>query len=488
MPVIFTGPNGPESLIPAPFVSIDKTLIKGPDGRTLRVEYVFNLTGTIVNVETEKDSPASQDYSEMEGVLAEQDRIAKLFSLDGGRLEISSPGGGGPNTIDAYCTVESVRFNEGKWVNRCEYAITLKSNAIEDQNVPTSDLESFDENWSITENEDSTYSVSHQIEARGLLTFNGGVENDPLAAARAWVYSRMYLNNIDGGFGIRSGTPALNLSTLISNVDSVSENYWNKSFVETVDPVTYSVSVSESFIHNPAGDAREEWGASVSYEPDNQNRITININGRVIGFADNAKNWTLRGTNAKNRYSSTTEPNLYTRMTAFLPTGFTANPTPITRQITYENDGTISYSVGYTATKGNLIPNAIDENISIDDVGYTDVFAQIQVPGRTAGPVVQWMNTYTLPERTVSIDATIVPSGSIISNTTSLLAQYLAKPNTNDIVNALKPNAGYFYIKQDSENWNPIKKKYSRVVSWIIQPEGSSVSGLPSSQHNPALF
>jgi hypothetical protein len=68
----------------------------------------------------------------------------------------------------------------------------------------------------------------------------------------------------------------------------------------------------------------------------------------------------------------------------------------------------------------------------------------------------------------------------------SLASLYLAKPDTDDIIDALKPSTGYYYIREDTEEWNPLKRQYGRTVSWTIQPEGQTVQGTPSTVNNPA--
>jgi hypothetical protein len=482
MPVIYNG----EILVPAPLVSIQRNMIKGPDGRPLRSEYIIQLTGTIVNVDTDLDSGDAFDYTGMEGVLAEQRRIRNIFASDGRKLEITSPPDGGPNTIDLYCTVESVNFSQGVWVQRCEYTISLKANGINVDQEDLSDLANFSENWNVTENEDSTFSLTHQLQATGQLLYSEDGENDPLAAAKSWVQARMYVNTIDGVL-----TPApspsgnVNLAGLLVGLGSGTTDYYNKSIVESVDPNTYSWNVTESFLYHSGGSYREEWSASVNYENDNPYKAIMNIAGSVFGFADKNSNRAVKLSHASGAFESTVKPNMYTRLNVYTPSELTLLPVPTSKQFSYEAEGVIRYSYGYIANAGSLIANATDESVSINDTNPTDIFAQIQVPGRVNGPVVQNMNTKTLPERTISITATILPSGSI-TTTGSLLSAYLAKPNTNDIIAALRPSAGYYYIKQDTEEWNPIKRQYARNVGWTIQTEGSSIDGQDPANNNPA--
>ena len=64
----------------------------------------------------------------------------------------------------------------------------------------------------------------------------------------------------------------------------------------------------------------------------------------------------------------------------------------------------------------------------------------------------------------------------------------MSKPDTDDIIDALKPNTGYYYIKQNTEEWNPIRRAYGRTVSWALQPEFANVEGVPHASNNVSYY
>jgi hypothetical protein len=483
MPVRFEGPDGVEELVPAPLISIQKTPIRGTNGVIDHFDYVFTLNGTIVNVGTSKDSPDALADG-LEGILGEQIRIRRLFSNDGGRLEIEAPSGGGPNTLDAYCTIDSISFAQGVWYNRSDYTIVLRARVIEDEGDEASELESFGETWNFSENEDGTYTISHQIQAKGALVYTSEGANDPLEAAKTWVQDRTITISEDGLLINTNPLVAFDLSELISSPSSTA-NYWNKSLVETMDRENASFNVTENLIYYPGGSAKEDWTASVNLESDNPRRVTISISGSVFGHAGNLKDHVTRRTHAETYWNSQVIPNLTTRLTPYIPVGYTLNLVPITKQISRESIGIVRYTYTYYATLGGtVIPNAVDESITINDTGKLDVFAQIQVPGRANGPVFQPMRTYGPPERSISITAKIASSGIEALTTSTLMDAYLAKPDTTSIIEALKPSLGFYYVRQDSEEWNPFTKQYSRSVAWVLQPEAQTIDGIPRAPRN----
>ena len=474
-------------LIPAPFVSVAKTMLRNGAGDKISQEYVYTITGTIVNVGNDKNSPAASGYTfgDMNGVLAEQRRIRELFAVEGGRLEIEAPGGGGPNTIDTFCTVDSVNFEPSTWTSRCDYTITLRSPKIESDDETFQNLRDFNEDWSIQPNINGTYVISHNLQATGQAIYGvGGIVNDPLTEAKTWCQDRSVVLSTDGALSYYGTSGILDLSNLISDLSSASGNYWNHSVSETIGMNQYTWSISETFLHDPSGSVREEYNISQTSEADDPRKATFSINGTVFGNANLDKNLGLRNTRASGYFSYIASPMIYPRLQTYISPGFTLNPVPTSRQVSYNlTEGSLNYTYSYVASSGTLFSDALTEDISVDDVGYTDVFAQIQVPGRANGPVVQDMNTVTLPERTVNINLTFAPETGAIT-TSSLMAKYLAKPNTDAVISALVPNNGDYYVKQNTESWNPMKKQYQRTMSWTINPEGASVSGIPTSIHN----
>lgn len=482
MPVLYNG----SGLIPAPFVSINKSNTRGLGNTITGQDYIITLNGTIVNTDgtgnNNLDSPGSSGTSDtrMRGTQGGQSYIRRIFSVDGGLLEIYSPESQ-TNKFSAYCNVESITFDQGNWVQKNTYTVTLRTKYL-DNNDLLNQLEDIQESWETQEVEDETVILTHKIQAKGRLLKIGGVYNSPLNIAKQWVYSRSYqtdtgafIENVTGSGVMTSGLAYYQLTHLDY------ATYWsNRISSDFTNPIDYTYGLTETYLWT-TGPNNEQYNVTVNLEQDWPHKAIINIAGTIIGLANTAYSNDERLANASGYYGAIVEPNLYIRANAYKPAGYTVNPNFISRQISYDViPGNIRYNTTFVAMNGTpLVSGAIDEAIQISDTGKTDLIAVIPVPGRSSGPVVQWMNAKTAPERQVSINATIGSSGNVtISN---LLTSYLAKPNTDAIISALKPSAGYFYIKGDTEEWNPIKRNYSRVVSWLIdQPSGVSITGIPS--------
>tara|TARA_A100001201_G_scaffold134842_2_gene122728 strand:+ start:279 stop:2054 length:1776 start_codon:yes stop_codon:yes gene_type:complete len=126
---------------PVPFVSISASPIRNKTNH-LGSEYTITLTGTLVPQRGSPDANGNfQGYDpsnavaineRADAIFQKQNALRKLFADDGLQIEIESPGGG--NTIVANVTLESINFEEGTYVTRCGYTVTLKTTHLNDQN------------------------------------------------------------------------------------------------------------------------------------------------------------------------------------------------------------------------------------------------------------------------------------------------------------------------------------------------------------------
>lgn len=487
MPVKYNG----SGLIPAPLLSINKSVIRGTGDTITGQDYTITLNGTIVNTDgtgnNNLDSPGASGSSDtrMRGVQGGINFIRSLFAQDGGLLEVYSPESQ-VNKLSCYCKVDSVNFDQGVWVQKCAYTVVLKTKYI-DGNDLLNQLDDIQESWDIQELENGNATVSHKIQAKGRLLKINGTYNSPLSIAKQWVNSRAYniVSNQLSEQVVGSGVmvPEIYQNAQVNIDDSY---FYNRMRTDYTSPIDYTYSVTETFLRT-LYQYQDEFSVSVNLEQDWPHRATININGVITGLSTHGYDNDARLANASGYYFALVEPNLYTRANLYKPRGYTVNPVFLSKQISYDiTPGNMKYGITYAALNGTpLVSGAIDESIQISDIGKTDIVAIIPVPGRSSGPVIQYMAAKTAPERQVSISATIGNSGNI--TITNLYNSYLNKPNTDAIINALKPtNTSYYYIKQDSEDYNPLKGAYSRTVSWVIDvPSGVAMPlGIPQSSGN----
>lgn len=461
MPVEFNGTD----LTPAPLVTIDKSFVLDDQENVVGTVYTYTLSGTIVNIDNSLDSPGATSNTGMVGILGAQEYIRSLFS-EIGLLEISAPGSI-TNKISAYVNPQSVTFNEGVWVDRCQYTVVLVGHGIVGETFEGNNLEDTSESWSIAENPNGTRVLTHNVSATGRSTINdSGVVDTNYQTAKDWVQARKV--SITGG-ELSSTSGYIGAELLLDDYGE-----WNRSQSEEIDTQAGFYSLSETFLQVPSGNVIEEQSFSVS--KNDSNLYTINYQGTIQGLADTDNDYITKYTNAKNYYDTNfSKSSVYSLATS--KTGLTINPNPRVQEYTSnENQGTVSWSYSFVGGNfGVLASGSLEESVEISDTGPMNIFATIDIPGRASGQILQDMGTVTLPERQVSITAKMpLPSGSI-------LEMYNSKPDVSSVITALKP-AGVCFSKGNTESWNPLTGDYSRSITWVMKQIDES--GVPENDYN----
>jgi hypothetical protein len=149
--------------------------------------------------------------------------------------------------------------------------------------------------------------------------------------------------------------------------------------------------------------------------------------------------------------------------------------------------GTINYTYEFS-NRLNIISGVITENINVSYDNPIDNTTEVQVIGRSLGPIIQRTGRST-PKKTLSIEIGIPPVTGIeqvaLTNQkcplhrTGFLFQTIEKiieahrpysPSTFLDVNTPRgATSGLVYTSSDNESWNPTSGKYSRNISWTYQ-------------------
>lgn len=480
-----------EELIPAPLVSISKQNIYNDIGVFLYPQYTFVLTGTILGIPIDPMTgyPEVGESFLMENITTEQARIRDIFADDNKDLVITTPEDPdipADSVLTANCKVESISFQEGVWVQTCQYTIVLTATAINGEDSANSTVKDTSETFEIVEQPNNIFAITHALSAVGISV--SGAAN-PEFLARDWCIARSFNINSTGTIAPNNDTYdyPFHDNRLIANIGATT-GFWNYAISEGVGVENGSWNLTETMIYVVGGaNATENYSITHSEEA-TRDKIVYSIQGSVQGHASGAFRNDLRFANASGHFYNTVQPGLYARVTGSVVGGlgsYVVNTVPVQRQLTLDvENGVFGYAYTYNASLVSLITGAVEEDIVITDNAPTDIFAQIPVPGKANGPVFQYMSTDTAPSRTVNISAQLNRNTGAINNGAALLAAYLAKPDTDAIITALVPSAGQYYITENTENWNPIKQNYSRTTSWTINTGGASIDGMPGTIHN----
>ena len=357
MPVLIYHNNTSDGvqITPAPLVSVSTQILKNGAGEPFGVTYSITLTGTVLD---NKGSPHALDgnnvkYPAIPGntfdtagpydafskasdptqqeipaghaltaILSKQKSLRALFARDGQRITITDWGGSQP-AFSCYPRVLNIDFQEGVYVERADYTVTLEADTllIGEGDSVTSEVENegsliafdgtaregeteadllaslsgafindFSEDWSIETDEaqgesvelSRSYRISHNINATGKTHFGPDGKQKAWEQAKKFVQNRLANNpagrdypsypNIMGKIG--SGT--LNLVNEYRGFNHVRS--------EDLSESAGSYSVSENWLI-AKGSAYENFNLSISSSTDNP-FVSVSIDGNIKGLSE----------------------------------------------------------------------------------------------------------------------------------------------------------------------------------------------------------
>jgi hypothetical protein len=259
-----------------------------------------------------------------------------------------------------------------------------------------------------------------------------------------------------------------NYSTLYNRI--LSSTYWPEASGLGLlpEPVSKTIDINESeglisysVEYNnranpgafPADSATDEWQISKRF--DRQDGIThYVINGTVKGLNIIDVNPIVnKFANASGYFYTYTLPNLYNRILTYYGVSI-PDTNPLSIEIgTFPSQGEITYQYEYSSLFPPILSGALSENITVTDNNYNaqvQVIAQIPIPGRTSGPVLQDVQTTQVKSRSINIEAVVGPTGDVGGN---ILVAYNTKPSYDGYVLQLMPVNGKCQNWQSTWDW-----------------------------------
>ncbi len=229
---------------------------------------------------------------------------------------------------------------------------------------------------------------------------------------------------------------------------------------------TFNTRKNDSDVNDD--DVLEEYNYGSAFNRED-GKTTYTIAGTVKGLVINDPQSDPRAqkyASALNYFNSIVQPALLTRLN-IIASGNISYSRPVSVDIDRNPTmGVINYNFKYTNEPPPCISGSLSEVISVTDqnkAGDVQVFAEIDIPGRVAGPVLQDIQTTKRKIRTLSVEIVMAPTGGC-----NFLTAYNSYPNVDSIVTALVP-AGQVFKDDDSQSWSWRNGRFSRNVSWVYQ-------------------
>jgi hypothetical protein len=281
----------------------------------------------------------------LDAMLFKQKVIRSLFGTDGQRMEIIPVHGDGPAII-CYPKVVSVTFEEGVYIHKCGYSITLQADTLLNKDYEVDNegnpvfqdgheelkeeeiaalkgyfINSFSDNWSIEVDEamgetvgnlviPRSYRITHSASATGKTHYYPKSSNpDLVVKSAAWQNAKKYVQNHLLGYSGTSGVdfyPSVgnalpqwgspyvagpekllpNETLLGSGTLNLVDTYrgYNHVRTEQIDKSTGSYSVSDTWLL-ASGNAYETYSMSISQAADSP-FINVSIDGSIKGLSE----------------------------------------------------------------------------------------------------------------------------------------------------------------------------------------------------------
>lgn len=485
---------------PVPFITSTKSFLKTPNGKTVGTTYRLSLNGTLV---TFSGSLVPVD------VL--KDRMDAAFSTDGQLFHVYCSGSPSSDIYKRYPRIISHEYSpsQDNWIYTCPYTIELEfdedpiSGTVEPDptGLPTY-ISDFTEQWSVEVAEDDAYysrwlyaqitdiaggaptiqdvmvsqfRVSHNISAVGKTVYvsGGNLVKEAWQQARDYVIPRL-------GFD----TTVLNASGVL-NISDTGASGMNHVRINTIDETAGSFSVQESWavihpgVSGMAGKAVENFVANVRQSSVESDRTSVTVEGSIVGLetrtygsSPTSGGFAISTTKYDNAlgYWAVVQNRLYARASTVCSgvTGRNLHTTLVNKSIGHNpTKGTINYTYEYDNRPNLCIAGALYEDITIIDTYPSDVFAELVILGRAAGPLYQGIGTYTASKKEINIELIYPPvtgckQSDLIAGSPSNAVSTFVGVFYTDLTAAY--GSVWKYI--DQESWSPKTGKYSRTIGW----------------------
>lgn len=494
-----------KKLIPAPLVSFTRLVERTPDGSSRRRGWRIVLTGRVVAFKGSPDNdgdfwtlpgyPPDPDQNENapEKRLANlRDKLAAITDLlDGeGQLLQIQPGDGSA-TIEARLRVAEVRYDQGQWFDTVPYTIEAEADCVHfgayDPEDDVCRLGRADnppeESWGLEPADETarTYRLTHTVSATAKKRFDdtGAVLAEGWEVARAMIlgsedpdHPTLAGSSLPSMLGFNqeflTAAGVLELSTFLP---------YNYTRSNQIDQAQGRYSVTETWLcldpdadqpsGQTAGVALEELTVEQRWAADT-GLYTVTVSGTVTGLEerDPATHTllTTRYQNAAARFAPIVSTPAVVHGIAEAHTGLALNPDVLASTIARNQvAGVINYQVLFD-TRPAGTPGYLSESYTATIDHAADVFAEIGVVARPAGPVLQDIGSTTRQAVTVTADIVVpVAYGQALP----------AMPSWSPLAAALEV-LGFvptqMFLASDRTNvWNPRQGRFSRTATFVYQ-------------------
>lgn len=349
-------------LEPAPFIGINRTINRGPDGSVISAPFGIRVVGDLLAWRGSPNSSGnfyggsghapSETISAGDRLASISTKIQALYDLfDEDYQTFSWTNANNNKTVTCKPRILSIETPEDLWFNTVSYVVNMEADAIDGMpelnDLPNS-LEQYSDSWDFAPNNDNyTYSVRHSVSAVG----RPGDGITPFDEAFTYVQSRLGYDAAKVGVS-SSG-----------NIDFGDFTPFNHVREEVRDEPGASYSVTESWVLSPENYV-ENYTSSLQINVDSDTTKSVSIQGDIQGFYQGLNEYSGMYPNALAGWN-TIKGELLTRAES-LASGIKFLNGNVSHD---ERNGNISYSYTYDnrPTSGVIDDYTVSRRFSIDN-------------------------------------------------------------------------------------------------------------------------
>ena len=397
-----------QRLIPAPFVTINKSTNLTDDNRVLSSNFSITARGTLVPSQGSPSStgwhistvtePAEEgfvtDTTRFHSLLSKQDRLQKAFAKPGVRIRYEPQG---QPAVEFYPITSRVAFTPGSWVIRSDYEVTMEADRV--NQVGATGIEEYfalsasglylsnvSDDLQIRERQD----VSNYIEINRTVsatssaahvsgTYNNGAFTgvEPWKNARTWVLNRISSTPLGSGD-----------TSLLPTGFNWPSGFYDLVEEESIDRVAGGYTKLQKFAFHTKN-YYEHRTLTTTVDPSGRTNnlgtatTRISLRGKIQGLAPATGNIVGTGLSpAGSRLGAAVAYWESINGTPALNAIAGADGTPISTNYTYDEEaGAVNYSVEWINNSGTNYTHTYNVQFALGDNGFPSVSINGQING-----------------------------------------------------------------------------------------------------------
>ena len=239
-----------------------------------------------------------------------------------------------------------------------------------------------------------------------------------------------------------------------------------------------SISVTDTWTACESG-ALEDFDVNLEDNIDSYLK-TVTVNGTIQGLATIGYDTEVTGIPKIDKafdYFKAISGDIYSRAATIYNGNIASdggamslNVNPLSSSIGYNtNGGSVTYNFTFNDRPYNCVASAKSEIINITEGNPNDVFSNLTILGRAAGPLYQDINTIGQRTREISIEAILPPdTGCLVGSVYNVSAPTVYDSFIAGYQSALTAAYAQVFVNSENKTWNPKEGRFTFNKSWTV--------------------